>query len=273
MHKLFIHCVVLVFLWGTGLGLAGCSAPEDGKEVAATVPLTGTSWKLAVLDGQENWSGPPATLRFNADGRLGGFDGCNSFSGSFSVDGPAIDMPGKMAMTLMACPEPLASQASAFNGTLVRAVSFAIDGDRLRLQDAAGQALAVFAAVSPMLTGTSWEVIAYNNGKQAVVSVIIGTHITLAFGEDGRVTGSAGCNRYFADWESAAAEAISIGMPATTRMSCPEPDGTMEQEARYLEALHTAATYRRDGDKLVLRNMDGAMAVTLAQETTAGQHE
>lgn len=216
-------------------------------------------------------SGSAATLRFEADGTLGGFDGCNSYQGTFSVEGSAIHMPGKLTETLMACAEPLASQASAFTGALTHAASFAIDGDRLRLQDAGGQELAAFEAVSRMLAGTSWEVLGYNNGQQAVVSVLPGTRITLHFGEDGRVTGSAGCNTYFATWETAAGT-ISIGMPATTRMSCPEPDGIMAHELRYLEALPMAASFRREGDKLVLRSMDGAQTVTLARDPAAGRH-
>jgi len=264
MRKLFIRCVVLATLWGASVALAGSPGP-GGPEAASAAPLTGTSWSLVSLGGLERWSGPAATLRFDAEGTLGGFDGCNSYQGTFRVDGSAIRMPGKMAATLMACAEPLASQASAFTQTLGRAASFAIDGDRLRLLDGAGQELAAFEAASLALAGTSWEVLGYNNGRQAVVSVLLGTRITARFGEDGRVTGSAGCNQYFASWETAAGT-ISIGMPASTRMSCPEPDGIMEQEVRYLEALHMAATFRREGEKLELRTVEGALAVTLGRD-------
>lgn len=271
MHHLIIRCVVLVSLWGTGLGLTGCHDP-DVKAAAAAVPLTGTPWTLLSLGGQEILSGSAATLRFEADGTLGGFDSCNSYQGTFSVDGSAIHMPGKLAATLMACAEPLASQASAFTGALTRAASFAIDGDRLRLQDADGQELAAFEAVSRKLAGTSWAVLGYNNGRQAVVSVHSGTRITVHFGEDGRVTGSAGCNTYFASWETAAGT-INIGMPATTRKTCFEPNGIMSQELRFLDALPTAASFRREGEKLVLRSVDGAQAVSLVRDPAAGQHK
>jgi len=267
MRKLFIRYVVLVTLWCTSVALAGYPGP-GGSEDASAAPLTGTPWTLVSLGGQARWSGPAATLRFEADGTLGGFDGCNLYQGTFSVDGSAIRMPGRMAATLVACAEPLASQASAYSEALGRAASFAIDGDRLHLQDGAGEELAVFEAASLTLAGTSWEVLGYNNGKQAVVSVLRGTRLTARFGDDGRVEGSAGCNRYSASCEMAAGT-ISIGVPASTRMSCPEPDGIMEQEMRYLEALHTAATFRREGKKLVLRTVDGTLAVTLAHDPAA----
>jgi len=38
----------------------------------------------------------------------------------------------------------------------------------------------------------------------------------------------------------------------------------MEQEAQYLKALSTAATYRLDGNRLELRTTAGALAVTLS---------
>ena len=264
MRNVFMHCVVLATLWGLSLGLAGCHGP-DGNDNSSTVPLMGTSWTLVSLGGREITDGPAVTLRFAAEGTLGGFDGCNAYRGAFSVDGSALHIPGEMAVTRAACPEPIAIQASAYVEALARAASFAIDGDRLRLRDDTGQVIAAFAAASLTLAGTTWEIVGYNNGKQAVVSVLSGTRITAHFGEDGRVTGSAGCNQYFASWETAA-ESISIGMPATTRMSCAEPDGIMEQEARYLEALHTAASFRFDGDRLVLRDADGALTVNLARD-------
>ena len=264
MRNVFKHCVVLSIVWGISLGLAGCLG-TDGNESSSTVPLMGTSWTLVSLGEREISDGPAVTLRFATEGTLGGFDGCNAYTGAYSVDGSTLHIPGEMAATRAACPEPIAGQASAYVAALARTASFAIDADRLQLRDDSGQTIAAFAAASLTLAGTAWEVVGYNNGKQAVTSVLRGTNITARFGEDGRVTGSAGCNQYFASWETAA-ESITIGMPATTRMACAEPDGIMEQEARYLEALHTAASFRFDGDRLVLRTAEGAIAVTLARD-------
>ena len=264
MRNMFKHCVVLTIVWGISLGLAGCLG-TDGDESSSTVPLIGTSWTLVSLGEREVPDGPAVTLRFETEVKLGGFDGCNAYTGAFSVDGSTLNIPGEMAATRAACPEPIAGQARAYVEALARAASFAIEGDRLQLRDDSGRAIAAFKAASLTLAGTAWEVVGYNNGKQAVTSVLRGTNITARFEEDGRVTGSAGCNRYFTSWETAA-ESISIGMPATTRMACAEPDGIMEQEARYLEALHTAASFRFDGDRLVLRTAEGAIAVTLARD-------
>jgi len=119
----------------------------------------------------------------------------------------------------------------------------------------------VFEAQSQALSGTSWTVVSYNNGKQAVVSVINGTEITAGFGEDGQITGNAGCNEYFASHQISA-DSISIGPPSATRMFCSDPEGVMDQETQYLLALQTASTYSLEGSSLEFRTADDAIAVT-----------
>jgi hypothetical protein len=78
-----------------------------------------------------------------------------------------------------------------------------VEGNCLILRDSAAVEVAGFEAASFRLAGTSWDVLFYNNGEQAVVSRIGGTWITASFGGVDRVTGSAGCNRYFAAYETA----------------------------------------------------------------------
>jgi heat shock protein HslJ len=251
---------------------AGASASGkggNGTDGATRDSLTGTAWNLVVLAGEAvDPVLPVVTLRFETDGTMGGFDGCNRYRGSFSVDGTAIHIPVEMATTRAACREPLERRASAYAGALIRAASFTIDDNRLRLRDSGGNEVAVFEAGSLTLAGTSWEVIAYNNGKQAVVSVLGGTRITAQFGDDGRVTGSAGCNQYFAEYQGANGS-ITIGLPGATRRFCAEPEGILDQEARFLEALYSAITFRLDGERLALRTTGGALAVNLVRDPAA----
>lgn len=123
-------------------------------------------------------------------------------------------------------------------------------------------------ATDDTLAGTSWQVTAYNNGKQEVVSVITGTRITVSFGGDGRVTGSAGCNQYFAEY-LVDDGSIAIGPAAASRRFCADAEGIMGQEVAFLEALRSAAMFRLEGDRLALRTSDDAMAVTLVQDPAA----
>ena len=83
-----------------------------------------------------------------------------------------------------------------------------------------------------------WSVTGVLSGD-AFSSPIVGTEITATFTEDGRLTGSAGCNNYTTSYTADKAT-IEIEPAAATRMFCPEPAGVMDQEAAYLSALAEA---------------------------------
>lgn len=233
--------------------------PQAGDAMMAA-GLAGTSWLLVSLGGQPALADTPVTADFGADGTLSGTAGCNNYSGSYTAAGDTLTVAPNMVSTMMACLDPIMQQESAFLAGLQAAATYQITGDSLVLLDANGTELMTFTANIPVeLAGSSWRVIGYNNGQEAVVSVIIDTEMTATFGVDGQVTGSAGCNNYFAGYE-VDGESISIGMPGATMMMCVEPEGIMEQEQQYLAALQTAATYRIDLDRLELRTADGALA-------------
>jgi heat shock protein HslJ len=104
-------------------------------------------------------------------------------------------------------------------------------------------------------------VISYNNGRGGVVSVIIGTELTAKFDDDGTLSGSAGCNNYNTTYE-VDGENISIGQTAVTQMYCQDPEGIMEQEAEYLAALQSAATYKIEGDRMTMRTDSDSTVAT-----------
>jgi heat shock protein HslJ len=75
--------------------------------------------------------------------------------------------------------------------------------------------------------------------------------------EAARISGSAGCNRYFADLKDGGRGEISIGPAGTTRMACPQP--LMEQEQSFLAALSKVERFGfRFGD-LVLSGPGGTL--------------
>jgi heat shock protein HslJ len=163
-------------------------------------------------------------------------------------------------------------QETAYLSALQSATAYEIQGDELTLTGAEGQRLATYTvSEGTPLIGTMWEAIRYNNGKEAVVSLVIGTEVTAIFGEDGSLSGSAGCNNYMTSYQ-VEGDSISIGPAATTRKFCAEPEGTMEQENLYLAALEQAATYRIDGDRLELRDGGGALQASYVarDEAAAG---
>lgn len=124
------------------------------------------------------------------------------------------------------------------------------------------------AAAFATLEGTSWQVTAVDNGKKAIQTLIPNTMITATF-EDGKITGSAGCNRYQAAYSVAGRE-IKIGMAASTRMYCADPPGIMEQEKFFLDALKEVKSYRTQGGRMELLKADGALALILQADLEAG---
>ena len=194
----------------------------DGRLLAGccripAAPLEGTTWQLTSPGGAagEATGGKPAPLsvRFS-DGRASGFSGCNRFTGSYTRDGDTLTV-GRLAGTMMACPEPRMAAEKAFLDGLSGTHRIAISGDRLSLTPASGSPLAFQAEPPPTLEGVTWKVTGFNNGRQAVVSAVTGTTLTMTF-ENGMVRGSSGCNTFRAPYKSEG-KGLSIGAPAATR--------------------------------------------------------
>lgn len=237
-------------------------AAEPTQSPAGTDQLAGTSWTLTQLNGRSVLTDTVATLNFSTEGRVSGTDGCNSFNGAYTADGSTLQIQQPLATTLMACPDPIMNQATAYQAALAATTSYQVAGKELTLLDAGGQAVASLSAQSSGLAGTSWDVVSYNNGQSAVVSTIVGTSLTATFDAGGQLAGSAGCNHYGAPYETDGLTTIKIGPTNTTRMMCAEPQGVMEQEQQYLAALESAATYGIDGDKLEMRTAQDTIAAS-----------
>jgi heat shock protein HslJ len=100
------------------------------------------------------------------------------------------------------------------------------------------------------LDGTSWRAVEIA-GQPAMEEVAA----TAAFA-DGEVSGSSSCNSYTGTYEASSggayggAPTFSITNVGGTEMACETP--VMDQEARFVEALLSATTYRLDAGRLEL---------------------
>ena len=219
-------------------------------------PLEGTTWQLTSPGGAageaKGAKAAPPTVRF-ADGRASGFSGCNRFTGGFKREGDTLTV-GPLGGTMMACPEPRMAVEKVFLEGLSGTHRVAISGDRLTLTPASGSPLAFQAEPEPTLEGVTWKVTGFNNGRQAVVSAVTGTTLTLTF-ENGMVRGSSGCNTFRASYKSEG-KGLSIGAPATTRKLC-AAEGVMEQERQFLAALQTAKVWTVESGTLDVHRADG----------------
>ena len=192
------------------------------------------------------------------DGQFGGNSGCNGTGGNYKLDGSSITIELGMS-TMMSCGPEIDAQEQAYQANLGNAATYQVNGDKMEMADASGQTILVYSVLEPAsLTGTLWQATGYNNGSGGVVSVAADSEITAVFGEDGTLAGSSsGCNSYSTSY-SVDGNSISIEpIMAATMMACPEP--LMAQETQYLAALPNAATYEIIGDKLELRDAEGAL--------------
>jgi heat shock protein HslJ len=236
-----------------GLGVVGSASPQSSR----SSELTANIWVLAGLDGKAPLAGTSVTAEF-ASGGVSGSGGCNRYSGKARTLGRTIRI-SSLVTTEMACQPKIMTQESAYLKALTSARRYSIDGGSLTLKALGGRVLATFKAQSQQLAGTSWTVVSYNNGKQAVESVLAATKLTAVFGKDGNLTGFAGCNSYSAAY-SGTPPKLTIAQVSSTRKYCATPTGAMDQEAQYLAALATAATYRIEGTTLELRTASGDLA-------------
>ncbi len=80
------------------------------------------------------------TMRLEADGRYGGVDGCNRYSGPVRVRGASITFEPGMA-TRRYCGQERHARYTAFHHALGNATAWRVQGGRLVLLDAGGNVL------------------------------------------------------------------------------------------------------------------------------------
>lgn len=225
-----------------------------------TNDLHGIRWLLAFyLDaqGQTVVALPDreVSAEFDPDGRVAGSGGCNRYFASYTVDGQNLTI-SQAGSTMMACePAEVMAQEAAFLAALSSAATWQVEGEQLTIRNAAGEvAVTLKAQPAQSLAGTSWSAVNINIGT-AVSTLVAGTTITAAFGEDGQVTGTAGCNNYFASY-TVDGQNLTIGQAGSTMMAC-EPAEIMAQETAYLTALANAATWSIENGQLRILDAEG----------------
>jgi heat shock protein HslJ len=117
---------------------AGTETPSNSSPPSATAPadpLAGTAWTLDTITHPSGNAPVPEqerpTIAF-AEGRVSGSAGCNTYSGSYSVDGSSLEL-GTLAATSMACVGDAAVIEVAYMGPLAKVDSFSVRGDTLTL--------------------------------------------------------------------------------------------------------------------------------------------
>lgn len=156
------------------------------------------------------------------------------------------------------------NQAGVYNVTLVVIDSVGLEGQASTQINITEGDQPTLPPTTPPLEGTSWRLSLYANTQNVLVPVLAGTEITALFGQDGTLTGSAGCNTYNATYQTDGS-AIAVGPASASNAACATPEGIMEQESAYLSLLPRATTYQVVNRELRIFDSNGTPILQYTQ--------
>jgi heat shock protein HslJ len=119
---------------------------SSGKELLAYAkgaanPLVGEWNVTGYNNGKEAvvspLDGTTLTAVFTPDGKVSGNSGCNTYTGSYTLEGTALTV-GQLASTMMACDQPIMDQEAQFLAALQVPTTVETSGATVTLRDAAG---------------------------------------------------------------------------------------------------------------------------------------
>lgn len=218
-----------------------------------------TVWQATSISEKKPIPNTNLTVQFDNQGKVVGFDGCNNFNSTYTLNGENININPQMASTQKACPQEIMDQANNFTKLIISSTKYENNNGIMKLYQGNTNGL-VFSGSTNPLAKTTWDINGYNNGKQAVVSPIINTNPNINFSDDGTVSGSTGCNTFTGVY-SIDSKSITISKLASTQRECFEPEGIMKQETSILEYLEKAKTWNLQGNQLSLRTAEDQLAI------------
>lgn len=124
--------LVLVAAGAIALGACAAAPPPPIAD------LTGTDWRVVMVNGRETPALGDYTMRFGEGGAFGTRLGCNLMGGEYRIAGSMLTVTN-LASTLMGCPEPAASFENQGAAVLGRPMQIAFSSnERMYLSNQAG---------------------------------------------------------------------------------------------------------------------------------------
>jgi heat shock protein HslJ len=244
------------------LGLVLAAACTRGPAPDKPPPPVGADWDLFELAGRPPLEGTLITIAFS-QAEVTGSAGCNHYFGRYSLDGSALSI-SQVGQTGMWCQGRM-EQEQQFLQLLTAARSLKVEHDQLTIETAGG-ALRFRPAGQAALEQTAWTLSGLAEGD-AVVSTWLDSEITARF-EAGRLSGSAGCNTYTADYR-VAGETLTLGALVQTKMACgSERD---QRESAFLAAMQRVTSLSIRRSTLTLLDSAGRGLLMFQAPSAAGQ--
>ncbi|OGO57988.1 MAG: hypothetical protein A2Z32_01710 [Chloroflexi bacterium RBG_16_69_14] len=242
--------IIASFIVAAALVVGACAG--GGAASPSPASLDGRTFLSTNVQGHDLVPGSTVRMRFQ-DGQLGISAGCNQMSGRYAiVDGRLTT--GQMAMTEMACDEPLMAQ-DTWVAAFVGGAAVTLAGDTLTLKNGdVTMTLTDREVADPdrPLGGTRWVLDGIVSGD-AVSSVPAGVTAALTI-SNGQMQVEAGCNAGSAS-VAVTDTTLSIGPLGLTKKACvPE---AMAVERAVTSVLSGKVGYSIEADALTLTT-DGA---------------
>ncbi|MFE3739678.1 META domain-containing protein [Streptomyces sp. NPDC059134] len=250
-----------------GSGAGSGTGNRDGA-VRTELPLTGVHWRVdsVTKDGEKTAAPPGAGVEIGSDGRASAQTGCNHFSAKVTVEGDTVTI-GDKESTLVGCDQKTDGFEKALDGAFSGKLTAKVEDKKLTLTTADGDTIALSSEEPAPFAGTKWTV-GTIAGKETSTSLPKGTEGKAFFtftvskeaqaGKDGEQTGtvegSLGCNRFKAP-ATVSGTSLTLGRLTATRMLCPGPAMTLENQVR--KVLEGDVTYELRHRSVTLRTAGG----------------
>lgn len=241
MNKKISTITMLLSLLLGCLLLIGCTTAKDQDENSS---LTDTIWVLQTTN-HPLLPDTTITIEFNTDVQVNGSAGCNSYFGSYSLDGSGL-ITSPLGSTEMWC-EGFMEQESAFLQMLQSATGLTAAENSLTIHTPDGD-MQFSPAENAALEGTVW-ILSGITQDDAIVSTWVDVNINIQF-SDGQVSGSAGCNNYGGSYEVDGRN-LTLSELMSTLMACAEEDRN-QRESEFMTALNTVTQFRTEMNQLIL---------------------
>ncbi len=224
------------------------------SEPGTYISLTDTDWHLlevvfkAIPDGADL---SQATIKFSPDGKVHGSLGCNTFNGSYTLDGEALSF-GPLMTTRKACVGDQGEIEAAMNAALAGVNGYQI---YVKLLHLAKDGVPVLRFAPPVEE--------FMQGKWALESILgVGIpddinpaeYVWLEFSGDGKVSGKTGCNTFSSSYELADKN-LKFGPLMGTMMACAPDFMMIEKEMQ--RVLEQAVSYSYFGNIMDLHDTEG----------------
>lgn len=246
------------------LGLVACGPAAANPEPTTTPgnPLAGTEWQLVSLRGDPLLEDTYISLSFKEE-QLEGFAGCNHYGGGADSGGYTLTPDGKLAIptlarTVMDCPEPqgVMEQEDVYFEALAAVEAYRLQNGRLTLQNASGETLLAFERIEEFamdpaaLPGTAWQLVSMDGQPP-----LEGSLLTLAFHDEQRASGYAGCRDYVFGYE-ADEDGLDLVAVAVMGDGCGSEE-RLRQEGEYTTMLGWSKRFRLEDGRLELHTVRG----------------